>query len=859
MAEIIKDTYSLEFDSAGFESQISEAIAKVEELQGAMEDTAGSTEELDGALASLEAILKKDVKGVDELNSKQKVLATTQKNVNKESAAYGPIAKENAKNQKQLATATADATKNQKSLGGSVLDGAKKLNSLKRASSLVFGAFRLLGSFNPVGLAITGITLAVGLLGTLFTASNKAKTGLEKLNDPNLSLNERQQILQQEIDKLNELESKRGSLTEEEKKQRDDLTAKYKETSAEILRVETERTQRITELQREAARIRIKLLGDTTAAVIANAKLEFDILRDENGKFATDIIAEQNKLAKQRAALLSEADALESQNLFQEAEAKRKLADDIQSAINNTEKEITANRELTNEKERQIEVERNKELQRIANSDKEKKDAEAKRKLEENARELVEADIKQAEDDAAFRARLAADLAAYEEEQARQLAEFKKTVSIEGVQEEVKATIAARNELSEQEQRIIENNSQVRILALENERNAALLEARKTAGNQEELNKELERIDKEYSKKRAVLDAQATTEIARARIKILEDIISRSAAIGLDTTSAQKELEELKVKIVELENAALIRVDAETEPAENKLKELTKELLPLFQTVSDEIFGLLAQQASFLTERLDKAVEKSKTALDEIRGNSEDFNAAQLAEEKRRLLDLEAARRQAAQRERIIAQVQIAANAAIAISKAAAEGGVAAPFTIAATLISLIAGFAAARNAASGAFFQGTEYLERNGAPKGKDTIHIRAHEGERIVPTANNMKYWDAYSAFQNEKIPAEIANLFAKGYLSGGLSGAVGALGAPKLEGVNLRQKLGSNVVYIMQGATMQTKKLEKAINEVSEQLSNLPKKMPISTFNVNSHGLYMSTKKYIGSQEMRKERAK
>lgn len=46
MAEIIKDTYSLEFDSAGFESQIAEAIAKVEELQGAMENTAGSTEEL---------------------------------------------------------------------------------------------------------------------------------------------------------------------------------------------------------------------------------------------------------------------------------------------------------------------------------------------------------------------------------------------------------------------------------------------------------------------------------------------------------------------------------------------------------------------------------------------------------------------------------------------------------------------------------------------------------------------------------------------------------------------------------------------------------------------------------------------
>lgn len=843
MAEIIKDTYSLEFDAAGFESQISEAIAKVEELQGAMEDTAGSTEELDGALASLEDILKKDAKGVEELNSKQKVLATTQKNVNKESAAYGPIAKENAKNQKQLATATADATKNQKSLGGSVLDGAKKLNSLKRAAGLVTGAFRLLGAFNPVGLAITGITLLAGLFTSFIGTTAKAKTALEQLNDPSLTGERRLEIIKEELERLKDVEGAVGKLTDEEKQQRDELSKKYKETSAEIIKIEEERAERLNELQTKAARLRVKLLGDTAGAAQENYKLELKVLANEFDKNFNRITRRVREIQEEiRLGTINTSDAeKELQTLADEQALLFEVYDAEQKTL----------------EKQQIES-----IQRIANEQKQAREREAAeiKKAEENKKkEAEDREARRVANVRKFNEKLAKEIAEEDAELQRQADELKYLNSLEYAQKTANDINAVRLEFSEQEQRFIEIASQKQILALEQERNAALLNAKKTATSQEQLNAELERIDKQYSQKRTALDAKATAEIAKARIKILEEVIARAQVVGIDTTAAQKELEDLKLKIVELENAALIKVDADTEPAENKLKELAKELLPLFQTVSDEIFGLLAQQASFLTERLDKAVEKSKSALDEIRNNSEDFNAQQLAEEKRRLQDLEAARRQAAQRERIIAQVQIAANAAIAISKAAAEGGVAAPFTIAATLISLIAGFAAARNAASGAFFHGTEYLERNGAPKGKDTIHIRAHEGERIVPTANNMKYWDAYSAFQNEKIPAEIANLFAKGYLSGGLHGAVGALGAPKLEGVNLRQKLGSNVVYIMQGATMETAKLEKAINEVSEQLSDLPKKMPVSTFNVNSHGLYMSTKKYIGRQEMRKGRAK
>jgi TP901 family phage tail tape measure protein len=39
-------------------------------------------------------------------------------------------------------------------------------------------------------------------------------------------------------------------------------------------------------------------------------------------------------------------------------------------------------------------------------------------------------------------------------------------------------------------------------------------------------------------------------------------------------------------------------------------------------------------------------------------------------------------------------------------------------------------------------FFEGTDYLQLSGNPKGKDTIPVMAHEGEAIIPTGKNLQY---------------------------------------------------------------------------------------------------------------------
>jgi len=67
-------------------------------------------------------------------------------------------------------------------------------------------------------------------------------------------------------------------------------------------------------------------------------------------------------------------------------------------------------------------------------------------------------------------------------------------------------------------------------------------------------------------------------------------------------------------------------------------------------------------------------------------------------------------------------------------------------------------------------FFEGTEWLDRDGNPIGRDTIPVMAHEGERIVPTSVNRKMKgiknadlpkivDFYNTYSNPNYEADLA----------------------------------------------------------------------------------------------------
>jgi len=234
-------------------------------------------------------------------------------------------------------------------------------------------------------------------------------------------------------------------------------------------------------------------------------------------------------------------------------------------------------------------------------------------------------------------------------------------------------------------------------------------------------------------------------------------------------------------------------------------------------------------------EGLDKAIDKSKSALDEIRANSENYNARQLEIEKERLEKLEAERARAVEREKTLAQVQLAINAAIAISKAAAEGGAAAPITIALTLASLIAGLAQARVAAGNAFFHGVEYLERGKNKPGRDTIPAMLNEGERVITTDTNDRYWDVLTAVHNNRIPADVLNTFSKAYQQGGIKSALGAFG----DNVSLSSELGQKSIFVNVAQTYGG--LENRLERIENVLTELPKYMPRTTVSANANGIF------------------
>jgi hypothetical protein len=125
---------------------------------------------------------------------------------------------------------------------------------------------------------------------------------------------------------------------------------------------------------------------------------------------------------------------------------------------------------------------------------------------------------------------------------------------------------------------------------------------------------------------------------------------------------------------------------------------------------SDGVRGLVSEVFSFLNAlndaqkaAADREVQIQKDKLAALTGVNSQASAEQVAAEEARLQALLKQQRAFVEEQRNLAIAQLVINSTLAIAKAAAEGGVAAPFTIAATLVALAAGIAAARAQAQSA------------------------------------------------------------------------------------------------------------------------------------------------------------
>jgi hypothetical protein len=903
MAEI-RDVYSIEFDSAAFEAQIQSAISQIDQLNSTLEDSTDATSGLESATSNLNSILKTEASGIDQLNAKRNVLVGTQKNLNKESAAYNQIGGEINNTNKQIATTTAQTTTKSKGLFSTFLRGARSLNTVRRSVSLLNVAFRTIAGVSLFGLLIQGAQLLASALGFLNGKSNEARDGLERLNDPTLGLNERRVVIEQEIAAIERLAGANGRLSKQQRKQRDELVQKYKETSDEIEKIETDRLNKIFEIEQKVQRLRIQNLDDasrataeaeldrqkifksTTDQFVELQKEQQEVLREEarlrsSGKsIEADVaLSRAENIARQIDALLELQAEEEKATREQKARKLQEIADNkiLEGSIQDLRKEISGLREdqerrtLAGDSEALVAIEK-----QIDALDKQLKAAEsalndfrnqaaARERIEKLTTDLIEnetakrienlrraanteienvigSEEQKAEQRRLISERLTRDIEALLAERTE-----KENDAIRKAADETRETLRQANEqLISDAQLESERLLSVRLQEIERRRNAELQSVANTITDAEQRNQAVEDVNKRFDSERVRAERETQSEILRIQIAAVQARIETNERAGESVTEERAELEKLKLELVELGRIdPTIDIIVNDEDAKQKLSETIAEIADTVEQISNELLGSVGEFLATQTAALDASVQRSRDALNRIRQDSENFNARQLELEKQRLERLEQQRARAAEREKAIALTQLTVNSLVAVSKAAAEGGILAPFTIASTIIALIAGFASARSASENAFFEGTEFVDPHGKyPAGRDMVPARLHRGERVITTKTNKEYWNTLSAIHNGTVPSDVLNDFVSGYLRDGMS-------------PNAMTQLSPNIVLVNTGSN--SGGVEKRLERIENVLSDLPKYMPRTTIKGDMGGMIRVVEKRQARANFNDNRAK
>lgn len=317
-----------------------------------------------------------------------------------------------------------------------------------------------------------------------------------------------------------------------------------------------------------------------------------------------------------------------------------------------------------------------------------------------------------------------------------------------------------------------------------------------------------------------------TTLFYQRRFEVLKAALAREKAEGLSTVQTEKEIAAIKIESAQAEAAAertlidirkaknleilsdeeahqnkmkalqgksesqLIASDIEFEKRkldvlkkfhsgeaeeikkqQNLIEELEKEHrekriqenLDYLNTIVQATIAAANQIIQTKINELDKQTEAQQKRVDEATNIAGDGNAELLELEKKRLDDLNKEKEKFVRQQQALATIELIANTAIAVSKAAAQGGVAAGVTIAAALIALIAGLATARSVASqAAFYEGGEYggggytgdgnpREQSLALGPKPYIY---HKRERIFNHRHTGMYGDIFDKVAKDKI---------------------------------------------------------------------------------------------------------
>lgn len=229
-----------------------------------------------------------------------------------------------------------------------------------------------------------------------------------------------------------------------------------------------------------------------------------------------------------------------------------------------------------------------------------------------------------------------------------------------------------------------------------------------------EKDKELVAVMETYSKLIAGLEEYGvdTTELRERQLIALQAIINKYAQEEKDEQGKKnKELLEDQKKKAEKE-ADIVAWGMEQvkkyEEDQDKLREKRKEEeKKAYEELIKEAKNAVDKLISIELEKVNGQIDAQKEKVSAAEELAKNGNARVLQEEQKRLDELNEKKAKYVKQQQNLAMLEVAANAAVAVSKAASQTGVAAAVGIAAALLALAVGLAEAKAMASGGFAEG--------------------------------------------------------------------------------------------------------------------------------------------------------
>lgn len=290
-------------------------------------------------------------------------------------------------------------------------------------------------------------------------------------------------------------------------------------------------------------------------------------------------------------------------------------------------------------------------------------------------------------------------------------------------------------QLEEAKARLAVAQAQLRQLKIDND---FLLQEEEIKHQQEII-----KITGEYNGKVLETEEEKNAAIIDLDIQLLQARLETMRQLGtlteLEETRIQNRIAELRLERQKVLNGE--QLDQHKQFLDDWKDLELSQRIDLFQRVTQAAFDLTRTLTQIQIDQLQQLTRLQEQRVNDALRIAEDGNTQLLEEEQARLDELNRQRAQYVRQQQAIAALEIVANSAIAISKAAAEGGAAAPFTIAATLIALAAGLAQARAvAAQAAFREGVVDFQGKGTGTSDSNV-VRISHGESVITAEGTNK----------------------------------------------------------------------------------------------------------------------